>query len=87
MSLVLVNQGESRVLQLYRLASTKIERHLKVRGEANPYDSRYTDYFERRRSFLWRVRWPGWSPASDLLHLHLRSSRPVLSTLGSSQNG
>ncbi len=60
-------QGESRVLQLYRLASTKIERHLKVKGEANPYDSRYTQYFERRRSFLWRVRWSGWNPATDLL--------------------
>ena len=60
-------QGESRVLQLYRLASTKIERHIKVKGEANPYDSRYTQYFERRRCFLWRVRWTGWNPATDLL--------------------
>lgn len=59
--------GESRVLQLYRMASTQIERHLKVQGQANPYDPRYTEYFERRRSYLWRVRWSGWSPASALL--------------------
>jgi RNA-directed DNA polymerase len=58
--------GESRVLQLYRLASTKIERHLQVRGQANPYDPRDTEYFERRRSFLWRIRWSGWSPPSAL---------------------
>ena len=60
-------QGQSRVLQLYRLGSTQIQRHLKVRGQANPYDARYTDYFERRRCFLWRIRWPGWNPTTDLL--------------------
>jgi RNA-directed DNA polymerase len=49
-------QGASRVLSLYRLASTKIERHIKVRGAANPYDPRYTEYFEKRRSFFGRVR-------------------------------
>jgi RNA-directed DNA polymerase len=33
-------KGQSRVLTLYRMASTTIERHLKVRGSANPYDPR-----------------------------------------------
>ena len=59
-------EGESRVLTLYRTASTKIERHIKVRGTANPYDPKYTKYFETRRRFLWRVLWsnpdPAWSP-------------------------
>jgi hypothetical protein len=32
-----------------------LERHIKVRGEANPYDPDYTRYFERRRCFAWRV--------------------------------
>ncbi len=49
-------QGQSRVRSIYRLASTAIERHIKIRGEANPYDSRYTEYFEKRRCFAWRVR-------------------------------
>jgi len=48
--------GESKVLQLYRMASTKIERHIKVQGKANPYDPVYTDYFRKRRCFAWRVR-------------------------------
>jgi len=48
--------GESRVLPLYLLASTVIERHIKVRGTANPYDPSYTEYFEKRRCFAWRVR-------------------------------
>jgi hypothetical protein len=43
------------VLALYRTAQTIIELHIKVRGEANPYDRRYTEYFERRRCFAWRV--------------------------------
>jgi RNA-directed DNA polymerase len=59
-------EGKSRVLSLYRTVSTKIERHIKVRGDANPYDPKYTQYFEKRRCWLWRVLWsnpdPQWSP-------------------------
>ncbi len=51
-------RGQSGVLQLYRLVSTRIERHLKVKGAAHPYDPKYTEYFERRRCFAWRTR-PG----------------------------
>ena len=47
--------GESRVLALHRIAQTVVERHIKVRGEANPYDPVYTEYFERRRCFAWRT--------------------------------
>ena len=52
-------KGESRRLTLYRMAATSIERHLKVKGEANPYDPNYTEYFGKRRCFAWRVRWGG----------------------------
>ena len=55
--------GASRALALYRLASTQIERHIKVRGDANPYDPKDTQYFEKRRCFLWRVRWSYQDPA------------------------
>jgi len=48
--------GENRVLPVYQLAKTKIERHIKVKGEANPFDPRYTEYFQKRRCFAWRVR-------------------------------
>ena len=47
--------GESKVLRLYRIARTVLERHIKVRGEANPYDREHTEYFERRRCFAWRT--------------------------------
>jgi RNA-directed DNA polymerase len=61
-------QGERRALKLYRMARTTIERHIKVRGTANPYDPQYTEYFEKRRCFAWRVR---------------RSGRPAVSALTS----
>jgi len=48
--------GESSVLRLYSIARTVLEWHIKVRGEANPYDPAYTEYFERRRCFAWRTR-------------------------------
>jgi len=49
------SNGESKVLRLYSIANTVIERHIKVRGQANPYDPDYTEYFERRRCFAWRT--------------------------------
>jgi RNA-directed DNA polymerase len=47
--------GESQVLRLYSIARTVLEWHIKVRGEANPYDPSYIEYFERRRCFAWRT--------------------------------
>ena len=51
--------GESKVLKLYRMASTKIERHIKIKGKANPYHPVYTDYLQKRRCFVGRVRETG----------------------------
>jgi RNA-directed DNA polymerase len=48
-------EGESHMLKLYQLASTKIARHIRVRGAANPYDPNCTEYFAQRRCFAWRV--------------------------------
>jgi len=47
-------QGQSHVLTLYKAARTRIQRHIKIRGTANPYDPHYTRYFELRRSKKWR---------------------------------
>ena len=55
-SVQIQRRGKSGVLKLYRLASTRIERHIKVKGQAQPYDPQYTQYFEQRRCFAWRVR-------------------------------
>ena len=47
--------GESKVLRLYSIARTVLDWHIKVRGEANPYDPDYTEYFEKRRRLAWRT--------------------------------
>ncbi len=43
-------QGKSQVLALYKAANTRIQRHIKIRGAANPYDPDYARYFERRHA-------------------------------------
>jgi RNA-directed DNA polymerase len=48
-------KGQPQVLRVYRLAETIIERHIKVRGAANPYDPADTEYFEKRRCFAGRT--------------------------------
>jgi len=48
-------KGQAQVLKVYRLAETIIERHIKVRGAANPYDPADTEYFENRRCFAGRT--------------------------------
>jgi RNA-directed DNA polymerase len=55
-SVQIQRRGKSGGLKRYRLASTRIERHIKVKGQAQPYDPQYTQYFEQRRCFAWRVR-------------------------------
>ena len=47
--------GESKVLRLYSIARTVLDWHIKVRGEANPYDPHYIEYFEKRRHFARRT--------------------------------
>ena len=55
---VRLNQAKSpsQVLALYRAASTPIQRHIKIRGTANPYDPAYTRYFAQRRHYRRRTR-------------------------------
>jgi RNA-directed DNA polymerase len=37
----------------FRASSTPIERHVKVKGAATPYDPAYELYFERRLTKKW----------------------------------
>jgi hypothetical protein len=48
-------EGKRRALSAYSVARTVIERHIKVRGEANPYQPESVEYFEKRRCFVWRT--------------------------------
>src|SRR6266576_2354616 len=42
------DERQLRKVWLYRAKSTPIKRHIKVQGEANPYDPAYETYFEDR---------------------------------------
>jgi RNA-directed DNA polymerase len=45
------DEGQSSKIWLYHASSTPIKRHIKVKGEANPYDPTYETYFEAREGF------------------------------------
>ena len=42
--------GESKLMTLRNAADVKIVRHVKIIGEANPYNPNYEEYFEKRLS-------------------------------------
>lgn len=40
--------GNNTILELKRAAEMTIKRHIKIKGEATPFDPRYIEYFEKR---------------------------------------
>jgi len=47
-SAVIQNGKRSRRIELKKAGNVKIERHVKIRGDANPYDPEYEQYFRKR---------------------------------------
>jgi RNA-directed DNA polymerase len=41
-------EGKVIILDLFAATSVKIKRHIKIRGNANPFDYTWKDYFEKR---------------------------------------
>ena len=56
-------EGEPREMKLVKASDTKIERHIKIRGEANPFDPAQEAYFESRlgrkmrEKLTGRIKW------------------------------
>ena len=48
--------GTEQTFKVLQVANTPVNRYLKVRGDANPYDPKDTEYFQQRRCFAWRIR-------------------------------
>jgi RNA-directed DNA polymerase len=44
--------GASRTIHLFYAVATPIQRHVKIQGQANPYDLQWTDYFTSRQRKL-----------------------------------
>ncbi len=53
---VLNKQGKRQWIGLFRMADVPIHYHVKIRGEANPYDSAYQEYFNDRAEKQRRTR-------------------------------
>jgi len=51
-----VTAGEVKPLRLFKVADLPIIRHIKVRGNAHPYDPFHAEYFEQRRYRQWLRR-------------------------------
>ena len=43
-------KGRASIYSLHQLARTKIQYHVKIRSEANPFDPQYDEYFKQRRT-------------------------------------
>jgi RNA-directed DNA polymerase len=52
-------EGDTCGLQLFRATTVAIQRHVKIRGLANPFDPAWTFYFARRRTAKRSVGLPG----------------------------
>ena len=53
------DQGQPHKAWLYHARSTPIRRHVKVKGEANPYDPAFETYFEEREGSYMRETFRG----------------------------
>jgi RNA-directed DNA polymerase len=50
---VVGKEGKPRMVHLLRASYTKIKRYTKVKGEANPYDPKWEEYFDQRMGLKW----------------------------------
>ena len=44
-----ISNGKEKPVELAKISTIPIRRHVKVRAEANPYDPQYAKYFESRK--------------------------------------
>ncbi|HEY9297599.1 MAG TPA: group II intron reverse transcriptase/maturase, partial [Phormidium sp.] len=50
-------QGKEKIISLYPIADTSIERHIKVRGNASPDDPSLKEYWEKRHQKQGQSNW------------------------------
>ncbi len=58
--------GKGQQVRLFETAGVPIQRHVKVRGKANPYDRADEFYFEKRHAKDWRKGHKGYTKARRL---------------------
>jgi len=50
-------RNKEKDLILYRIESTPITRHVKVKGEASPFDKEFSQYWENRYKQMGKKKW------------------------------
>ena len=50
-------RGNKKFLSLYNVASTPIIRHIKVKGDASPFDTKLSEYWENRKTKQGKITW------------------------------
>ncbi|WP_234418494.1 HNH endonuclease signature motif containing protein [Dongshaea marina] len=61
-----------KAAQLLYASDTPIKRHTKIKGEANPYDPSFEQYFEKRLEYVWRNSAQGNKKLVDLWYRQLK---------------
>ena len=46
--------GKAEYMDMLKLSKIHIRRHVKIKGEANPFDDQYAEYFKLRKEKPWR---------------------------------
>ena len=60
-----IKNGEKKQVFLISAHKTPIRRHIKIKGEAHPFDPQFKDYFKRRKTAL-NILWSGVSNSTLL---------------------
>lgn len=55
---IMKRNGEEKKMSLYFASKTPIRRHIKIKGEAHPFDPAYKEYFKRRKIAM-NILWSG----------------------------
>ena len=66
------NNGTTKHLSLRLLSDTKITQLVKIRGDANPYNTQWKDYFEKRKTYKMLISLKG---RKSLLYLWKKQKR------------
>jgi RNA-directed DNA polymerase len=57
--------GNTMYLDLAKASHTPIKRHLKIRSQANPFDSKYEEYFKQREQMKGKSKYKVTGPSED----------------------
>ncbi len=82
-SKVHTKEGNSAFLDLFKASKVAIKRHIKIKGEATPYDPTYKEYFLKRKRYRQSLLGNGYKERQTQMEI----SPSIQSTDAGSVNG